>query len=196
MLWDDDVHGRLPAMAFVEEALEASLSRLSRAAATDLRVTSVTQFSDMYVALGPPLSVRKSSKPGLSKSFPEVVSARCDRLLARIASGNLAFVQPSAKDKYSTVKPNWNDVTDIFVPQRLLVREIHKDVYMLTVIRSLRRLLMPRLSDDRARFAEILAQAPPLSSNFVAQRKVLRGEMMTRLRQRELEIVKGTRKSA
>ena len=52
-LWTDEVHGRLPGCCFVEEALEGSLSRLSRAAGTDLRATTVDDFCDLYAALGP-----------------------------------------------------------------------------------------------------------------------------------------------
>ena len=54
VLWDPSVHGRLPACVFVEEVLEASLSRLGQVASTDLRATTAKDFSEMYTALGPP----------------------------------------------------------------------------------------------------------------------------------------------
>lgn len=103
LLWSKQAE-TLPACAFVEEALESSLSRLASIAGTDLRTHTVQQFSDMYAALGPaPQEPHNVNKPEFSRTFPHRVLLRLRRLAAAITAGNMPFVLPTGTvDKYRT----------------------------------------------------------------------------------------------
>ena len=72
-------HSALPAAAFVEEVMEASLSRLTRFCATDLRLHSVDDFSDAYASLGLSTQVTDLNKAHIAPALPGRVSIRVDK---------------------------------------------------------------------------------------------------------------------
>ena len=96
LLWNKDCDD-LPASAFVEEAVEASLSRLSTRAGTDLRAHTVQQFSNMYTAMGPtdnqPVDLKD---PNLPRIYPERLLLRVQRLCNAITLNNVPYVSPTA----------------------------------------------------------------------------------------------------
>ena len=77
----------LPAAAFVEEVMEASLSRLGRFCATDLRRHSVNDFSDAFASLGPSRPVADLVNPHIAATLPDRVLMRLDKCIAALKSG-------------------------------------------------------------------------------------------------------------
>jgi hypothetical protein len=85
-------HSGLPAAVFVEEVLEASLSRLNRFCATDLRAHSVEQFSEAYASLGCGREVVDCSRQHLAKTLPHRVLMRLDKCLDALRAGAMPTV--------------------------------------------------------------------------------------------------------
>ena len=85
-------HSMLPAATYVEEVLEASLSRLTRFCDTDLRAHTVEHFSEAYASLGPGRSVADCSKQHVAATLPDRVQIRLDKTIAAIRTGNMPTV--------------------------------------------------------------------------------------------------------
>ena len=196
MLWDKDLHGVLPASVYVEEAMEASLSRLSRQAGTDLRSTTVEQFSDMYVAMGPATDAGSVSKTHVRKSFIMAVQARCDVIITAIQHRRLPFVKPSLKEKYSTVHGDWVPVEELHVPKRLKIPTVDSVTFACTLSRTFRTLLLRKTVDDKNKFLSIAYRAPPLTSTFQEARIQFIQSLIQQLLFDERNFKKGTRMSA
>ena len=78
----------LPAAVFVEEVLEASLSRLGRFCATDLRRHTVEQFSEAYASLGRGREVADMTHPHIAEILPHKVEMRVDKCMALLKTGS------------------------------------------------------------------------------------------------------------
>ena len=85
-------HSSLPAALFVEEHLEASLSRLQRFCATDLRTYSVDAFSAAYAALGRSEEKVDLVQPHVGATLPDRVLIRLDKVVAALLAGNMPSV--------------------------------------------------------------------------------------------------------
>ena len=73
-LWNTQVHDTVPAGCMVEEALEASLSRLQSAVRQELTSHTVPHFSSLYGSLGPvSTDLRDLTDAGLSEIFSSSV---------------------------------------------------------------------------------------------------------------------------
>ena len=171
MFWSNDMHETLPGACYVEECLEASLSRLSHAAGTDLRATSVAQFSDIYAALGPPRVDRKVlHKPGINRQFIGIVLSRCRRLMDIINRGCLPRAYIQAGNKFATINAVWSCVP-LRTPTRLLVSELQKDDFKRALAQSLLRLLSTKGPDATLNTTAIVSWAPRLTSTDILHRQ-------------------------
>ena len=85
-------HSILPAAVFVEEVLEASLSRLNRFCATDLRAHSVGQFSEAYASLGPGRELADCSRQHLAATLPHRVLMWVDKCTHALRAGAMPTV--------------------------------------------------------------------------------------------------------
>lgn len=103
----------LPAAVFVEEVLEASLSRLSRYCGTDLRTHTVEQFSDAYASLGPGPQLADCSHPHLAATLPPRVLIRLDKTLNALRAGCLPEVVGTGVKGQGTT----TSTATIFVPR-------------------------------------------------------------------------------
>jgi hypothetical protein len=86
-------HSALPAAAFVEEALEASLSRLAKMLIGSYHADTVADIGAMYCSLGRASSRKHDlDKPGLSRVFAKRVGQRLSKLVDHIVCGTMPFV--------------------------------------------------------------------------------------------------------
>jgi hypothetical protein len=138
-------HDSLPGHCFVEESLEASLSRLSQSMGTDVRHASVEHFAHRYQGLG--LASQEAHallKANFAEVLPERFCRRLETLMHRCRCGTAPYVPPvRAKEKYTHATAIW--------PQRVLQRaqrrlfqpaeaeEMHSILHQ-----SLHRLVAPR----------------------------------------------------
>ena len=171
MTWSDEVHGRLPGCAFVEEAMEASLSRLAQAAGTDLRAKTAQEFTDMYAALGPadqtPHDLTKSRVPFV---FVQQVRIRVDKVSTAITRGTLLRITPQVKKKYADIRVDWPSSTLQTMPLRLTVPQLPAERCALAVRLSLHRLLSAKQVDDVGAFRSLCVGVPELPPDYIRSR--------------------------
>jgi hypothetical protein len=92
LLWTP-YHDSIPASCYVEEPLEASLSRLSRLTGSDLRPDTVRAFALHYLGMGPVDDrPRDLTQPGIKELFPHRLVLRVRRLLRQCALGTVMYV--------------------------------------------------------------------------------------------------------
>jgi hypothetical protein len=150
-------HDSLPGHVFVEEALEASLSRLHRQAGVDMRPENVTEFHHLYVGLGPADDrVRDLQSPGIAEIFSYRLRSRLQLLRGRCYDETLPFFsRPKKRQSTSRVQAQWPEGTPQRV-QRLLVAADPSE-FRAMLRGSLVTMLRPRTnregSVDRARQA-------------------------------------------
>jgi len=159
LLWSDELHGALPGRAFMEEALEASLSRLSQAAASDLHADTADQFRSLYQCLGPPTLPPRLDTAGLAEVFPFRLRIRLQRLCDVLQARHLPCVTPPAgRAKFASVSTVWPPRVP-HVPSRLVVPLSGEADYRHTVCVALRRLLEPKSVDDADVFRPLQTDA-------------------------------------
>jgi hypothetical protein len=114
-------HSELPAYCYVEECLEASLSRLSRTSAGGYHFDSAADLGAVYCGMGRASQTSHNVvKPGISRVFVQKVKLRVDRVLEAILHGRLPFlVKDKAHKSRGTM--SWPSKMKSF-PERLLVR--------------------------------------------------------------------------
>ena len=106
-------HSSLPAAAFVEEVLEASLSRLGRLCATDLRRHSVGHFSEAYASLGPSRPVADLNEPHIAAALPFRIKIRVDKCVSLLRSGSFPQVVGAGVKAIGA----WADSAVVHVPR-------------------------------------------------------------------------------
>ena len=99
----------------VEECLEASLSRLQRAARMELTSHTVDSFSKLYGTLGPTSQTpHNASTPNLSDVFPHQVLLCLQRMIDSVRLESLRHVRmPSAHAKYAQTSAAWPATTEV-----------------------------------------------------------------------------------
>ena len=99
-LWNPEFHDRLLRCCFVEECLEASLSRLAQSLHNNAWAETAVGMSDMYAAVGPPSNaLRNLTQPGIPQSLLFTVRGRCRRLLSLISSESVLLEMASREPK-------------------------------------------------------------------------------------------------
>ena len=171
----------LPAAVFVEEVLEASLSRLGRFCATDLRRHSVEHFSDAFASLGPGRHVADMTNPHIAATLPDRVLIRLDKCIAALKSGTF----PSLIVGGTKAIGAKDDATGaaVFVPQSPL-----KPLDPLLVTRCVNHAVLTMLDVDDLD-PELLTQVvtccvhvPPLPDDSVAAGVEVHNAAVDRLR--------------
>lgn len=90
-----DIHDQIPAAFYVEEALEASLSRLAKATSQGHQVDDVAQLSALYCGqCRPSTRLHDLDKPGFSKAYVKLLKKNIPKLVRRCAAGRLAYLVP------------------------------------------------------------------------------------------------------
>ena len=102
----------LPAAAFVEEVLEASLSRLGRFCATDLRRHTVPHFSEAFASLGSGKKSVNLTTTHLAATLPDRILIRVDKAMAALCAGRFPVVVGTGLKAFGTVA----DTAKIYVP--------------------------------------------------------------------------------
>jgi hypothetical protein len=117
-LWSP-LHNFVPAGCYVEEALEASLSRLAKRAGTDLRAHTVQHFSDLYVTIGAvDRRKRDLDKPGFSRVLGHRIVLKVNHLVTLIRRGNMAFIAKTQNAVKAKTTLTWPGVGDCRTPER------------------------------------------------------------------------------
>ena len=172
-------HSMLPAAAFVEEVLEASLSRLSRYCGTDLRTHTVEQFSDAYASLGPGPQLADCSHPHLAATLPDRVLIRLDKVLSALRAGALPEVVGT------NVKGHGCRVSSstIFVPRSPL-QQLHENDIRSCMYHSMYTMLSSDDVDDavKAKAAAIARMVPALNAHETGRIQKVQDEARHRLR--------------
>ena len=101
MLTWSPLHSALAAYCFVEEALEASLSRLVRSAGSGLTTKNALEYSQKYVCLGRALH-SDPTVPGIARPYPHRVAYRLERLIDDISNASPPYVPPPSKNQSKT----------------------------------------------------------------------------------------------
>ena len=180
-LWTDDVHGRLPGCCFVEEALEGSLSRLSQAAGTDLRATTVADFSDLYAALGPSRhEERDLTKPGMNRSFRFTVQARCRQFMQCCQRNVVKTVVIQRGQKYATVSAHAEGVVSQ-LPHRIVVPQLTTHDLHCCVVHAVLCLLRAKDAQAQTDVSEITRWAPALSTGDTVQKENMFNDTLLKL---------------
>ena len=106
LLWNPDVHSRMPVCYMVEECLEASLSSAAR---TELGAHNTASFSKHHRSLGPTsIRPRKITEPGLSELYPHRLELRLSKLCNLIRTKQLRYIAaPTSKAKFAQSLPSW-----------------------------------------------------------------------------------------
>lgn len=172
LLWNPAVHSVLPAAAYVEECLEASISRLHAAAGEDLSASNVDRLSLLYRAMGPPRrSVKDADHPGISQVYPFRVQLRLERVLQAITQRVLprTYIAQTAA-KFAIVTHRWPD-EEPRVPCRLLIRELDQADYLSLLQQSLKTTLDAKAEDDSGALHTICSLFPPRDAATRSQRR-------------------------
>ena len=168
MLWSPSIHSLLPGACYVEESLEASLSRLTNAAATDLRAHTVDHFRQLYQSLGPPrLDSKNLTHPGIARVFSYRLEIRVQKLCANLAVGrffSVATPRTSAKFALPLAEPHRHT---LHVPRRLLVSQVPPSEFERMVLSAVKRLLSPKPKDDSHQWARLAQLAPQIGRAHV-----------------------------
>jgi hypothetical protein len=169
----------LPAAVFVEEVLEASLSRLNRYCATDLRTHTVGQFSDAYASMGPSHRSIDLTNPHMAETLPDRVLSRLDKCITALRAGTMPTVASNTIKSQGTLA----DTGTIYVPQSPL-----HDVDQAQVDRSVYHALYTLLGnvdldDELVRCIKQAAlQAPAVPPDVVTATERVHDEARRRLR--------------
>ena len=137
LLYWSPFHSAMPAVAFVEEALEASLSRLARMLTGSYHADSVSDIGSMYCSLGTANTKRHDlSKPGVSRVYTKQLAIRLSKLLDYIVSGTMPYV-PAGKANKMPGSRLWPTGKLKAVPARVLVVEHDQEYYADILVHAL-----------------------------------------------------------
>jgi hypothetical protein len=136
LLYWTPYHSALPAAAFVEESLEASLSRLARMLSGAYHADTVSDIGAVYASLGR-ASMRRHDlqKPGLSRVYVHQVGLRMSKLLDHIVNDTMPFVSTAKQNKVTGTRL-WPDKLKA-VCARVLVVSKDKEFYEDVLVRAL-----------------------------------------------------------
>ena len=171
-------HSILPAAVFVEEVLEASLSRLNRFCATDLRAHSVAQFSEAYASLGPGRELAECSRQHLAATLPHRVLMRVDKCMHALRAGAMPTVVGGplkGRGSRTSTTLQWVPRSPLHgVHQADVARCVHHAVY--TLVSS-----KPMEPEVKAMSAQIARHAPALDGAQVQRVEQVYAEAEKRL---------------
>jgi hypothetical protein len=177
LLFWSTFHDSLAGPCFVEECLEASLSRLSRGTGTDLRATTVQQFADHYLGMGAADDwERDLLRAGIHSVFPSRLVIRLRRLADVCHMERLPFVhKPRRGETTARITAQW-PITEIREVPRLF-QPVERDAMHGVLLRSLSTLLRPRagapaaVEDARAAVRAVCRRVPELPPGFALERQ-------------------------
>jgi hypothetical protein len=170
----------LPAACFMEEVLEASLSKLSQHCATDLRVHSVPQFSDSFAAFCSTSSApRDAASPNLSQTLSFRIAIRIDKALGMLRSGRLPAVEGSGNKG----RGSFNDNVVIFESPSLFGKVDRQKVHT-CIMHALLTMLKGHNDDPELYNAvmDLCRYVPPLGVEKAERRRTVIEEAEKRLR--------------
>ena len=176
LLYWSPFHLALPAVAFVEEALEASLSRLAKMTFSSYHADDVSGVGAMYSSLGPASSKKRDLvKPGVSRVFVKQLVIRLGKLLDHIVVGTMPHVATGKAHKVSGTRL-W-PAGRLVLPPRVLM--VDRDVtFYADVLVNAMHVMMKAGSPgawDHELVAGLAAGAPRLSRKKLAARTEMVG---------------------
>ena len=176
LLYWSPFHSALPAVAFVEEALEASLSRLAKMTFSSYHADDVSGVGAMYSSLGPASSKKRDLvKPGVSRVFVRQLVIRLGKLLDHIVVGTMPHVATGKAHKVSGTRL-W-PAGRLALPPRVLM--VDRDVtFYADVLVNAMHVMMKAGSPgawDHELVAGLAAGAPRLSRKKLAARTEMVG---------------------
>ena len=188
LMWRDNVHSELPGHSFVEECLEASLSRLARSMTENQWSTSVDEVSDMFRALGPARSEKHDLvNAGLTRSLVFSLRQRCKTALQLALNGKLVLVTRLKGERHASLSLQWPSPY-IFPVRRLLVADVNEDQIFVGVCRSVLCLLQSKKDVNSEQVNSLCAAAPSLTAAQIETRRnrmqQIMGELQRAIRER------------
>ena len=169
----------LPAAAFVEEVLEASLSKLARFCATDLRRHSVTHFSEAFASLGCGRKLVDVNRTHIAEALPGRILIRLDKAIGALRAGRFPVVVGTGLKTFGTFATNSN----VYVPKSPLheatAESLRRCVYhtMLTMLES-----TECDADVMAALRQACVYAPAVDADALEAARQAVDECKTRLR--------------
>ena len=171
LMWNDDVHGRLPGCCFVEECLEASLSRLARCMTSNQWTSAAEDVSDMFRGLGPAhRAPHDLNHAGMPQSLLYGVRRRFSVVFELSKSGGLLCVHRRSGEKFAVISRDWS-IRGGVLPKRLLVASVSQTDAVAGVRSALLRLLQAKKECDESVVRRLCASAPVLSSEEASVRR-------------------------
>ena len=171
LMWKDDVHGRLPGCCFVEECLEASLSRLARCMTSNQWTSAAEDVSDMFRGLGPARSGKHDlNHAGMPQSLLYGVRRRFSVVFDLSKTGGLLCVHRRSGEKFAAISRDWS-LRGRVLPRRLLVSTVSEGDAVAGVRSALLRLLQAKKECDESIVDRLCASAPVLSNEEISVRR-------------------------